>query len=106
MSRIYEHLIAKLHQLAVQTVIKSACQLLWRVCFGKIRPANVADKQGVASQNRPWLRRFFLISNHQTSAFRSMSWGFQSRNAQLAESHFRSIMQGHMRKRGAGLYAN
>src|SRR5215469_16889369 len=85
----------------MQAVIEQSGQLLGSMCFRKIRPTHVPDKQGVASQYRPRLRGFFQVGNHQAEPLRRMSRRFENCKLTSAELQVESILHSNVRESGS-----
>ena len=128
MSRIDLRRVVKFQQLAMQRVIHHRCHHLRRVSFaaGKIRPAHVANKQRVASENFLRLRRIvnilaqrdfffpcsplllfrhFCVRDQNGNTLRRMSRRLHDPQDNFADLNLVTVFHSPMRKRRASFLA-
>ena len=96
--RIDQNVVGQAHELAVQAVVEHSRQLLGSVVARQIRTAHVAEKQRVPGQNRPGLRGFLAVDDHQADALRRMTGSFQHADAESAHGQLKAVSHGHVGK--------
>src|SRR5437016_4470960 len=76
----------------MQTVVEQSRELRRGMRLREVRPANIPEEQSVPSQHCPRVGRFFLISNYQANALRSMTRRIQHVETQLAYSQLKTAL--------------